>query len=166
MPSYQARVRFVPTDKEIYNDETGVAMKGADILKQLKINNLWRNDREGKYFGVMFDGQTFKFREGQEIVVPVEVARHLRRMSAVCVGSDKLNGPLLPCLEIAETFDLMAPKIVEVKTTPTTCPICQIDQQTFPALMRHQMEEHSDVFKPVKKESKIRSTITDEVLED
>ena len=170
MPSIQARVRIVNPDKETLNDETGLVVKGSDIINQMRINNVWRNDKEGKYAGLMFDGQTYKFRIGQELIVPVQVARYLRRMSAICVGSDKLNGPLMPFVEIVETFDLMQPKVVEVKATPTTCAVCGVDQQTFPALMRHQMKEHADLFTE-KRVAKPRtdwdapSTSTDEVLD-
>jgi hypothetical protein len=102
MPSIQARVRIVTPDKETLNDETGLVVKGSDIINQMRINNVWKNDREGKYAGLMFDGQTYKFRIGQELIVPVHVARYLRRMSAICVGSDKLNGPLMPFVEIVD----------------------------------------------------------------
>lgn len=147
----QAKVRIISSDKEILNEETGLVVKGNDILKQMNVNNMWKNDHEGKYATAMFDGQAFQFRIGQELILPLTVARHLRRMSAVCVGSDKLNGPLMPFLEIVETFDATRPKPIEVKSSPTTCLICGVDQETYPALMRHQMKEHSDLFKEEKK---------------
>jgi|SRR5208282_4297453 len=146
----QARIRIISPDKEILNDETGLMISGKDILDQMKANNMWKNDHEGKYASAMFDGQDFKFRPGQELVLPITIARHLRRMSAVCVGSDKLNGPLMPFLEITETFDATRPKPVVIERTPTTCQICGTDQETFPALMRHQMKEHADLFKDAK----------------
>lgn len=167
----QARIRIISSDKEIFNDETGLTVRGNDILKQMNVNNMWRNDNEGKYASVMFDGQAFQFRVGQELTLPLTVARHLRRMSAVCVGSDKLNGPLMPFLEITETFDITRPKPIEVKSSPTTCLICDVDQETYPALMRHQMKEHSDLFKEEKKKiawdapKKAEPTATDEAWE-
>ena len=152
----QAKVRIISPDSETLNDETGLVVKGSDILNQMRVNNMWKNDNQGKYASAMFDGQSFQFRVGQELTLPLTVARHLRRMSAVCVGSDKLNGPLMPFLEIVETFDPTRPKPVEikVKATPTTCTICDVDQESFPALMRHQMKEHGDVFKEAAKEEK------------
>src|SRR5208282_1685910 len=172
----QVKVRIVPPEKEILNDETGLVVKGSDILNQMRINNMWKNDKQGKYASAMFDGQTFKFRLGEEMVLPITVAKHLRRMSAVCVGSDKLNGPLMPFLELGETYDPMRPVPVKVESA-TTCPICHVEQESFPALMRHQMKEHSDLFKekevvaePKKKiawdaPKKQGSTTTDEVWE-
>src|ERR1022692_4804021 len=125
----QARIRIISSEKELLNDETGLVVKGNDILKQMSINNMWRNDSEGKYATAMFDGQYFKFRIGQDLVLPLTVARHLRRISAVSVASDKLNGPLMPFLEIVETFDVSRPQPIEVKVkaTPTTCTICDVD---------------------------------------
>ena len=150
----QVTVRIVSPEKEILNDETGLVVKGSDILNQMRINNMWKNDKQGKYASAMFDGQTFKFRIGEEVTLPLIVARHLRRMSAVCVGSDKLNGPLMPFLELGEMHDPMRPVPVKMESA-TTCPICHIEQDSFPALMRHQVKEHSDLFKEeVKAESK------------
>ena len=122
----QARIRIVSPDKEITNEETGLTIRGSDILNQMKINNIWKNDRQGKYAGAMWDGTSFKFRAGEELVLPLSVAKHLRRMSAVCVGSDKLNGPLMPFLEITETFDMLRPVPEKVEHTQTTCPICHV----------------------------------------
>lgn len=150
----QAKVRIISPDKEVLNDETGLIVRGSDILNQMKINNMWRNDKQGKYAAAMFDGQDFKFRVGQELVLPLTIARHLRRMSAVCVGSDKLNGPLMPFLEIVDTFDATRPAPVKVEHTPTTCPICHVEQSTYPALLQHQIKEHADLFKETKAEAK------------
>ena len=150
----QARIRIVSPDKEITNEETGLTIRGSDVLNQMKINNIWKNDRQGKYAGAMWDGTSFKFRAGEELVLPLSVAKHLRRMSAVCVGSDKLNGPLMPFLEITETFDMLRPVPEKVEHTQTTCPICHVDQLTYPALMRHQVKDHADLFGEVKEEKK------------
>jgi hypothetical protein len=43
---------------------------------------------------------------------------------------------------------------VKVEYTQTTCPICHVEQSTYPALMRHQMAEHADLFKEAKEEKK------------
>lgn len=147
MSDLRAKVRIIPPDLEVTNDETGLTVRGSDILNQMKGNNMWHNDRHGKYASAMYDGKVFKFRVGEEVTLPLAAAKHLRRMSAVCVGSDKLNGPLMPFLEISETYDAMAPVTVKVEYTPTTCPICHVEQSTYPALMRHQMAEHADLFK-------------------
>jgi hypothetical protein len=162
MEALQARVRIILPENETYNQETGEAITGAAVLKQMKINNVWRNDAKGRYAATMYDGQTFKFREGEITIVPVTVARHLRRMSAIVVGPDKLNGPLMPYLEIVDTYDMTQPQKVTVevpaKTTPTTCMICGKDQLTFPALMRHQMSEHADQFEEKKASKKSAAT--------
>ena len=147
MSDFRAKVRIIPLDLEVTNDETGLTVRGSDILNQMKANNMWHNDRHGKYASAMYDGKVFKFRVGEEVTLPIDAAKHLRRMSAVCVGSDKLNGPLMPFLEITETYDAMTPMTVKVEYTQTTCPICHVEQSTYPALMRHQLAEHADLFK-------------------
>ena len=154
----QVKVRIISPEKEILNDETGLTVKGSDIINQMRINNMWKNDKQGKYASAMYDGQTFKFRLGEEMVLPITVARHLRRMSAVCVGSDKLNGPLMPFLELGETYDPMRPVPTKVESA-TTCPICHVEQESFPALMRHQMKEHADLFNEAKKETEPKKKI-------
>ena len=143
----QVRLRIVPPEKEVSNPETGAVVSGKDILKQMKTNNVWRLDHLGRYAGLQYDGQTFMFREGEIIAVPEVIAHHLRRASAICVGSDKLNGPLIPFIEVVGTFDLTSP--VKAAHTPTTCPICFVDQKTFPALTRHLGQErklHPELF--------------------
>lgn len=149
MEALQARVRIVQPENSTFNQETGETVTGQEILHQMRVNNVWRNDSKGKYAAVMYDGQGFKFRENEVTIVPVTVARHLRRMSAIVVGPDKLNGPLMPYLEIIDTYDMTQPQKVVVeapKTTPTTCLVCGVDQESFPALMRHQMADHAEMF--------------------
>ena len=153
MESTQVRLRIVSPDKEFDNPETGAAVAGKDILKQMKANNVWRLDKAGRYAGLQFDGQMFQFREGEVTVVPLTVANHLRRSSAICVGSDKLNGPLLPFLEVVETFEMTAPQKDGAAHTPTTCGICGEDQKTFPALTRHmglEKKKHPELFEEKK----------------
>ena len=155
MEAIQARVRIIQPEVEINNQETGEIVTGKEILHQMRVNNVWRNDAKGRYAATMYDGQTFKFREGEVTIVPVTIARHLRRMSAIVVGPDKLNGPLMPYLEIIDTYDMTQPQVdkgkVESKAvSPTTCQICGADQLTFPALMKHQMREHAELFQEAK----------------
>jgi hypothetical protein len=150
----QCRVRLVDPNKEIYNPETGVTVSGKDILKQMKINNVWKNDNEGRYALLQYGGQTFKFREGQMLTLPETLAVCLRRNSAICVGSDKLNGPIIPFLEIADSFELQAPSSGAVSKSPTTCPICGEDQKSFPALTRHlgqERKKHPELFEEKEK---------------
>ena len=152
MEARQVRLRLVDPNKEFPNNETGQVVTGKEILKQMKTNNVWRIDHIGRYAGLQFDGQMFTFREGETTTVPETVARHLRRASAIVVGSDKLNGPLLPFLEVVDTFDMTEPTKTVAKT-PTTCPICGEDQKTFPALTRHlgvERKKHPELFKEEK----------------
>ena len=100
------RLRLIDPKKEIFNPETGITVSGADVIKQMKINNVWRNDKHGRYAAVQYAGQTFKFKEDTVLTVPASLAPALRANSAICVGSDKLNGPIIPFLEVAETFEL------------------------------------------------------------
>ncbi len=144
----QVKLRIISKDKEIFNEETGMTVTGQDVLKQMKTNNVWRNDAKGKYVGIQFDALEFQFREGEAITVSETVGRCLRRGSVICVGGDKLNGPLVPFLEIVEKYELGAP-VAPKATTPTTCPICGEDQKTFPALTRHMGQEkkkHPELF--------------------
>lgn len=153
MENQQVRLRLVDPKKEFPNAETGTVVLGKDILAQMKKNNVWRHDHVGRYAGVQYDGQTFKFRDNEVITVPETVGRHLRRASNLVVGSDQLNGPTLPYLEIIDSFSMIEPQKQE--RTPTTCPICDEDQKTYPALARHQMEKHADLFKEAKEPKKI-----------
>src|SRR5579862_50035 len=149
--STQVRLRIVDPEKEIFHSDTGTTTSGKDIIKQLKINNVWRNDHKGRYAALQYDAQTFKFREGETITVPETVARHLRRASVICVGADKLNGPMVPFVDVVETFEMTEP--IKAVKTPTCCPICGEDQKTFPRLTRHLGEErkkHPELFEEKK----------------
>jgi len=164
MESTQVKLRIVNPDKQIFNDETGQTVTGKDILKQLKINNVWRNDIKGKYIGIQFDAFEFVFREGETLTVPATIAKHLRRNSIICVGSDKLNGPLVPYIEVVETYEVSAPDAVKSAPTPTTCPICHEDQKTFPALTRHlgqEKKKHPELFQEEKGKTDWEGTGTD-----
>lgn len=133
-------------------DSTGEIITGKDVLAQLRKNNAWKNDHEGKYVSLQFDAQEFMFRPGTSITVGKNVARNLIRNSGVCVGGDSLNGPIVPFVQILEERELnRADKTV----TPTTCGICGVDQKTFPALTRHLGDErkaHPELFKEEKRE--------------
>ena len=149
----QVRLRVISPDKEIYNEETGQTVTGKDVLKQMKQNNVWKNDKDGKYASIQFDAFEYQFREGQVITVPSTIGAALRRNSIICVGSDKLNGPLIPYLEVVERFELGAPSepVAPAKpTTQTTCPICGEDQKTLPALTRHFSKKHAELMKEEK----------------
>jgi hypothetical protein len=146
----QVRLRIVSPDKEFPNHETGQVVTGKDILKQLKTNNVWRIDHVGRYAGVQFDGQSFMFREGEITTVPETVAHHLRRSSGIIVGSDKLNGPLLPFLEIVEVFDMTEPQKAR---SVNACPICGEEQKSPAALVRHlavERKKHPEIFQEEK----------------
>jgi hypothetical protein len=149
--SRQIRLRIVSPDKEFSNPETGNTVTGKEILKQMKTNNVWKLDHVSKYAGLQFDGQEFRFREGEITTVPATVANHLRRASVIIVGSDKLNGPMIPFLEVVDSFEMTEPQ--KAATTPTTCPICGVDQKTFPALTRHlgqERKKHPELFQEEK----------------
>lgn len=151
MEARQVRLRLVSPDKEFPNYETGQTLTGKDILKQMKQNNVWRIDHISRYCGLQYDGQEFRFREGEITTVPETVGNHLRKMSVIVVGSDKLNGPMLPFIEVVEAFDMTEPQKAE--RTATTCPICGVDQKTFPALTRHlgqERKKHPELFQEEK----------------
>lgn len=150
----QVRLKIINPTKEIFNEETGETVSGKDILRQMKLNNVWKNDAIGKYAGIQFDAFEYQFRDGQTITVPETTARALRKGSIICVGTDKLNGPLIPFLEVVERFELGETKPAEPVHTPTTCPICHEDQLTFPALTRHlgqERKKHPELFEEKEK---------------
>jgi hypothetical protein len=145
--STQVRIGLIDPTKEIFNSETGTAVSGKDVIKQLKINNVWRSDPNGRYAAVQYDGMTFKFRENETLTIPESVARSLRRASVITVGSDKLNGPMIPFLEVKEKLEMSI--AAQGPKSPTACPICGEDQKTFPALTRHMGQErkkHPELF--------------------
>lgn len=149
----QVRLRIISPDKEIFNEETGQTVFGKDVLKQMKLNQVWKNDTKGKYAPIQFDAFEYSFREGETITVPATVGACLRRGSIICVGGDKLNGPLIPFIEIVERVELGVPTEPK-KNSPTTCPICGEDQKTFPALTRHlgvERKKHPELFEEEKK---------------
>lgn len=163
--STQVRLGLIDPNKEVFNPETGTAVFGKDVIKQLKINNVWQNTPDGRYAPVQYGGQTFKFKEGETLTVPESVARCLRHSSIITVGSDKLNGPMIPFLEVKEKLEMgLAQPIAK---TATACPICGVDQKTFPALTRHLGQErklHPELFDEKKTNWDAEaSTTTDEV---
>ena len=149
--STQVRIGLIDPNREIFNSETGEAVSGKEVLKQLKINNVWKNDQKGRYAMVQYDGMTFNFRENETLTLPETVARFLRRSSVICVGTDKLNGPMIPFLEIKEKLEM---SLASTEAKPATaCPICGEDQKTFPALTRHmaiERKKHPELFKEEK----------------
>jgi hypothetical protein len=166
--STQVRIGLIDPSREIFNSETGVTVSGKDVIKQIKTNNRWTNDKDGRYVMVQYDSLTFNFREGETLTVPESVARCLRHSSVITVGSDKLNGPMIPFLEVKEKLEMALPT-AEKKTTPTTCPICGEDQKTFPALTRHlgqERKKHPELFEEEKSKTDWEGksgTTTDEV---
>lgn len=143
----QVKLRIVKPDFEMYVDETGEKVTGKQILEQMRKNQVWKNDKIGKYTPILFGGQEFDFREGETITVGETVGNALRRGSIICVGGDKLNGPMVPFLQVVETRDISeseaSPK------SPTACPICGEDQKTFPRLTRHlgvERKKHPELF--------------------
>lgn len=145
--STQVRLRLISPTKEVFNQETGDSVLGKEVIAQMKKNNVWKNDHKGRYAPIQFDSLEFQFREGETVTVSETIAKALIRGSVLCIGSDKLNGPLIPFIEVAEKYELGAPS--EEKKSPTACPICGVDQKTFPALARHMGQEkkkHPELF--------------------
>ena len=102
----QVRIGLIDSNKEIFNQETGDTVSGKDVLRQLSTNNVWRNSPKGKYVAVQYNAQTFKFFEGETMTLPESVGRALRKSSAILVGEDKLNGPIIPFLEVKEKLEM------------------------------------------------------------
>lgn len=102
----QVRIGLIDPTKEIFNQETGDTVIGKDVLRQLQTNNVWRNSPKGKYVAVQYNAQTFKFFENENMVLPESVGRALRKSSAILVGEDKLNGPIIPFLEIKDRMEM------------------------------------------------------------
>jgi len=145
--STQVRLRLISPTKEVFNQETGDSVSGKEVLAQMKKNGVWKNDHEGKYAPIQFDSLEFQFREGKTITVNETTAKALIRGSVMTIGSDKLNGPMIPFVEVVEKYELGATS--EEKRPATACPICGVDQKTFPALTRHMGQErkkHPELF--------------------
>lgn len=159
----QVRIGLIDPNREIHNPETGTTISGKEVIKQLKTNNVWRNNPDGRYATVQYGGMLFNFKEGESLTVPESVARFLRRSSVICVGSDQLNGPMVPFLEVKETLEMALSS--PAKKSPTACPICGEDQKTFPALTRHigkHKAEHPELFEEKKTNWDVpKSTATD-----
>lgn len=144
----QVTLGLVDENFKIEISETGETVTGKDILKQLAKSNQWKNDHAGKYLPVQFNALEFQFRPGTSVTVGESVAHSLLRSSALIVGGDQLNGPMVPFLVVLGKRELNA--IERVGHSPTTCPICFEDQKTFPALARHMGKEkklHPELFK-------------------
>jgi len=143
----QVKLRLVDEKFSHFDDENGQTISGKDIHKQMSKNGVWRNDAKGKYAGVQFDGHEFMFRPGEIIVVGETIANALRRSSRIIVGH-QLTGSIVPFLEVAEQYSLGE---ADAGNRPATaCPICGVDQKTFPALTRHLGKErklHPELFK-------------------
>jgi len=122
--------------------------KNKDVLKQLRVNRMWRRDERGDYLSIQFDGQEFKFRPGVTFTVGKTVGNALIRSSAVIVGDDPLSDPILPYVEKINEFALGD----EDKSSTTSnsskfvCPFpeCGKDMETAPRLARHMMKAHKD----------------------
>ena len=142
------KLRIVHPEVEIPNTETGIVVTGKDILKQMKINNVWKFDHVGKYCEVQYDRRGYVFREGQTVTVSEHIGRRLRACSAIIVGNDSLNGPIVPFLEVCGEFSMVASEDAKPKTA-TSCPICGEDQNSFPGLSRHmalEKKKHPELF--------------------
>jgi hypothetical protein len=111
----QVRLGLIDPTKEVFNQETGDTVTGKQVLQQLSTNNVWRNSPKGKYVAVQYNAQTFKFFVGESMVLPESVGRALRKSSAILVGEDKLNGPIIPFLEIQEKMEMTLAHVNEDK---------------------------------------------------
>lgn len=144
----QVRLGLIDENFSRHIDSTGETVTGKEVLAQLRKNNCWKNDHEGKYISVQFGAVDFMFRPGTYITVGENVARCLMNSAAICVGGDSLNGPIVPFLQVLEKRELN--KSERSGVTATTCGICGVDQKTFPALTRHLGKEkklHPELFK-------------------
>ena len=121
--------------------------KDRAILKQLKANKLWKEDKEGPYVPIMFDGTEFRIRPGKTLTLGRSIANALYRSSQIMVGNDWLGGEFSAYLERLGEYSITDDGQVvgqEDELSPTTCHLCKIDQKTFPRLARHLMESHKD----------------------
>jgi hypothetical protein len=135
----QVKLRVVNEKDELPDDVTG-----REVLNEIKKHkNLWRNDEHGKYISIMYDAHEFRFRPGKALTVGKLVANALRRSSAISIGPDYLNGPMAPMLIVEKEFVLGDEDANEDSKpkTMTTCPVCNVEQNTLPKLTRH-IEKH------------------------
>jgi hypothetical protein len=140
----QVRLRLVG-EKDVFPDGS----EGREVLNEIKKRNkkehIWLNDEIGKYISIMYDAHEFRFRPGKAITVGKVVANALRRSSALMIGPDYLNGPILPMIVVDKEFTLGEELVDGSKPmTQTTCSVCFVDQLTLPKLMRHLEKHRSD----------------------
>lgn len=148
MESKQVQLRLI--DKNFsFENEHGEIIKGDKILDQMKKNQVWKNDKEGKYVPVLFDGQAFCFREGKIIQVGERIARALQRSANIIVGPKAINGPSCPFLEVVKEFAYTVTG-QEAPRPQFACPICDKDCERPNKLTRHMMKDHpKEVNEPV-----------------
>src|ERR1700690_2071496 len=95
--SEQVVLRIVPNSpKTIVKTQDGAELSGANIHRFMDKRRVWRNDAEGKYVELLFDGKCFTFRPGKVIQVGKTIANHLMRSPLLIAGSDTecLTGPM------------------------------------------------------------------------
>lgn len=144
----QIKIGLIDENFAKHIDSTGETVTGKDVLSQLRKNNCWKNDHEGKYVSVQVNQTEFMFRPGTYVVVGETVARCLLNSSGICVGGDSLNGPIVPFLQVLERRELN--KMEKAGITQTTCVICGVEQKSLAALHRHMGKEkklHPELFK-------------------
>lgn len=140
MESKQVWLRLINKDFE-YTTEHGDAMRGDQILAQMKKNGVIKNDTEGIYVPVLFDSKAFVFRPGKVVQVGEIVARSLRRSAFIIVGPKAINGPACPFIEIVKEFQIGEQPDPKPQFA---CPICDKDMRNPASLTRHLMAKHKE----------------------
>lgn len=139
METTQVVLRLISKNSS-YTDEHGDVISGQKILDQMKKNGVFKNDKEGVYVPVLFDGKSFNFREGKIIQVDKTVANALRRSAHIIVGPKAMSSPMCPFIEIVKEF-----AVGEQAIRPQfACPICDKDCDNPAKLTRHMMKDHKE----------------------
>jgi len=139
---------------------TGALLTGKKVLKQMESNRVWKNDRDGKYASVQFNGMEFKFRPGKTITVSKTVGDSLIRSSVIVIGDKKdfLTNPGVPFLVKLEEHVLGTEMQAKY-----SCPDCHVDFENPAKLARHLMDPKAHE-KAVAQEEQLTDDVMNEAL--
>jgi len=142
METTQVTLRLIDKKYSFHDVDHDETVSGDKILAQMKKNGVFKNDKDGIYAPVLFNGQSFMFREGKTITVDKTIAKALQRSAHIIVGAKAINSPSCPFLEVVKEFALGE----QVAPRPQfACSLCDKDCETPGRLARHMMKIHKDV---------------------
>lgn len=153
----QVVVRIIAAEGKVDLPD-GDVVTGKDIHSAMARRKVWRNDKEGKYVELMFDGRGYTFRPDTSMQMSKRMGEAFVKSSRIIVGKagEDLTAPFVPFIQIVDEFQMGEQKPL----TPTSCPKCREECKTMPRLARHIMEKHGEEKDAgeVFRESRVRTT--------